>query len=72
MYLPKPEYWQQQQAIRSSTAPRHDDPLATHQLSYLSGGGGGSGSGKTTTAIELFRNRDPMLLTPIHRLAKEM
>ncbi|MCU7879580.1 MAG: AAA family ATPase, partial [Candidatus Thiodiazotropha sp. (ex Lucinoma aequizonata)] len=50
-------------------APRHDDPLTRHQLSYLNGGGG---SGKTTRAIELFRPRDPLVFTPTHRLAKEM
>ena len=52
-----------------STAPRYDDPLTRYRLSYLNGGGG---SGKTTRAIELFRTRKPLVLTPTHRLAKEM
>ena len=68
-YMPKPEYWNQTKDILDSTAPKADDPLATHKLSYLNGGGG---SGKTTRAIELFRNRNPLVLTPTHRLAKEM
>ena len=29
--------------LSPSTAPRHDDPLSRHRLSYLSGGGGGGG-----------------------------
>ncbi|MEW8687344.1 MAG: hypothetical protein AB2556_16150 [Candidatus Thiodiazotropha sp.] len=37
-----------------STAPRYDDPLTRHQLSYLNGG---RGSGKTMRAIELFRQK---------------
>jgi len=52
-----------------STAPSYADPLSRHRLSYLNGGGG---SGKTTRAIELFRQRNPLVLTPTHRLAKEM
>ena len=47
-YLPKPEHWQQAKHSPGSSAPRYDDPLATHRLSYLNGGGG---SGKTTTAL---------------------
>ena len=38
-YLAKPDYifcWD----LSPSTAPRHDDPLLRHRLSYLSGGGG--------------------------------
>ena len=31
-----------------------------------------TGSGKTTRAIELFRQRDPLVFTPTHRLVKEM
>ena len=68
-YAPLPEYWAQQKETEPSTAPRHGDPLSRHRLSYLNGGGG---SGKTTRAIELFRNRDPLVFTPTHRLAKEM
>ncbi|MEW8689199.1 MAG: AAA family ATPase, partial [Candidatus Thiodiazotropha sp.] len=52
-----------------STTPRYDDPLTRHQLSYLNGGGG---SGKTTRAIELFREKNPLVFTPTHHLAKEM
>ena len=52
------------QSLPHSTAPRYDDKLTRHHLSYLNGGGG---SGKTTIAIELFRE-----LTPTHRLAKEI
>ena len=55
--------------LSPSTAPHHDDPLSRNRLSYLSGDGG---SGKTTRAIELFRQRDPLVFTPTHRLAKEM
>lgn len=68
-YLPRPEYIQQQKDLPCSTAPCFDDKLTRHSLSYLNGGGG---SGKTTRAIELFRNRDPIVFTPTHRLAKEM
>ena len=60
---------QQKKDLTPSTAPGHDDPLSRHRLSYLSGGGG---SRKTTRAIELFRQRDPLVFTPTHRLAKEM
>ena len=38
-------------------------------MSYLSGGGG---SGNTKRAIQLFRQRDPLVFTPTHRLAEEM
>ncbi|MEW8686497.1 MAG: hypothetical protein AB2556_11855 [Candidatus Thiodiazotropha sp.] len=44
-----------------STAPRYDDPLTRHQLSYLNGGGG---SGKTTRAIELSRQKKNPLSSP--------
>ncbi|MEW8688029.1 MAG: hypothetical protein AB2556_19635 [Candidatus Thiodiazotropha sp.] len=43
--------------VPDSTAPRFDDPLTRHQLSYLNGG---RGSGKTTRAIELFRQKKPL------------
>ncbi|MEW8689369.1 MAG: hypothetical protein AB2556_26395, partial [Candidatus Thiodiazotropha sp.] len=52
-----------------STAPRHDDPLSRHALSYLNGGGGSS---KTMRAIELFRQKKTLVFTPTHRLAKGM
>ena len=68
-YLAKPDYICSEKDLTPSTAPRHDDPLTRHQLSYLNGGGG---SGKTTRAIELFRTRSPLVFTPTHRLAKEM
>ena len=68
-YLAKPDYKAAKKDLTPSTAPGHDDPLSRHRLSYLSGGGG---SGKTTRAIELFRQRDPLDFTPTHRLAKEM
>ena len=68
-YFPLPEYKKHQRELPISTAPRHDDPLSRHKLSYLNGGGG---SGKTTRAIELFRRIDPLVFTPTHRLAKEM
>ncbi|MEW8688010.1 MAG: hypothetical protein AB2556_19540, partial [Candidatus Thiodiazotropha sp.] len=51
------------------TAPRQDYPLSRHRLSYLIADGG---SGKTTRAIELFRQRNPLVFTSTHRLAKEM
>eukprot|EP00061_Rhincodon_typus_P018951 g48347.t1 len=53
---------------QNTTAKEKTFPLTHHQLSYLNGGGG---SGKTR-AIELFRVRDPLVFTPMHRLAKEM
>ena len=68
-YLAKPEYKAAIKDLSPSTAPRHDDPLSRHRLSYLSGGGGSS---KTTRAIELFRQRDPLVFTPTHCLVKEM
>ncbi|MEW8688564.1 MAG: AAA family ATPase [Candidatus Thiodiazotropha sp.] len=43
--------------------------MSRHALSYLNGGGG---SDKTTRAIELFRQREPLVFTPTHRLVKEM
>ncbi|MEW8688584.1 MAG: hypothetical protein AB2556_22450, partial [Candidatus Thiodiazotropha sp.] len=55
--------------VPDSTAPRHDDLLSRHALSYLNGGGG---SGKTTRAIELFRQKKTLVFTRTHRLAKEM
>ncbi|MEW8688576.1 MAG: hypothetical protein AB2556_22410 [Candidatus Thiodiazotropha sp.] len=45
VYLPDPEYVSQVKDVPDLTAPRYDDPLTRHQLSYLNGGGG---SGKTT------------------------
>ena len=69
-YLAKPDYIANtKKDLSPSTAPRHDDPLSRHRLSYLSGGGG---SGKTTRAIELLLQRNPLVFTPTHRLAKEM
>ena len=69
-YLAKPDYMANtKKDLSPSTAPRHDDPLSRHRLSYLSGGGC---SGKTTRAIELFRQKDPLVFTPTHRLAKEV
>ena len=69
-YLAKPDYIANtKKDLSPSTAPSHDDPLSRHRLSYTSGGGD---SGKTARVIELFRQRDPLLLTPTHRLAKEM
>jgi len=68
-YAPKSEHWEQRKEAEPSTAPHYSDPLSRHRLSYLNGGGG---SGKTTRAIELFRQRNPLVFTPTHRLAKEM
>ena len=66
-YLAKPDYIANtKKDLSPSTAPRHDDPLSRHRLSYLSGGG------KTTRAIELFLQRNPLVFTPTHRLAKEI
>ena len=40
-YLAKPDYIVNiKKDLSPSTAPRHDDPLSRHRLSYLSGGGG--------------------------------
>ena len=69
-YLAKPDYIANtKKDLSPSTAPRHDNPLSRHRLSYLRGGGG---SGKTTQAIELFLQKNPLVFTPTHRLAKEM
>ena len=68
-YLAKPDYKAAKKDLTPSTTPGHDDPLSRHRLSYLSRGGG---SGKTTRAIELFCQRDPLVLIPTNRLAKEM
>ncbi|MEW8333809.1 MAG: hypothetical protein AB2692_22955, partial [Candidatus Thiodiazotropha sp.] len=68
-YAPDPEYIANIKDLPDSSAPLYDDPLTRHQLSYLNGGGG---SGKTTRAIELFRDKNPLVFTPTHRLAKEM
>ena len=68
-YLAKPDYKATKKDLTPSNAPRHDDPLTRHQLSYLNGGGG---SGTTTRAIELFGTRNPLVFTPTHILAKEM
>ena len=67
-YYPKYEHIKHAKSRRSA-APRYDDLLARRRLSYLNAG---RGSGKTTRAIDLFRMRDPLVLTPTHRLAKEM
>ncbi|MEW8688357.1 MAG: hypothetical protein AB2556_21305 [Candidatus Thiodiazotropha sp.] len=61
VYLPDPEYVSQVKDVPDSTAPRYDDPLIRHQLSYLNGGGG---SGKSTRAIELFRQKKKPLASP--------
>ena len=68
-YFAEPDYFATTKDLTPSIAPRHDDPLSRHRLSYLNGG---RGSGKTTRAIELFRARNPLVFTPTHRLAKEM
>ena len=68
-YLAKPDYISSTRTLPPSTAPRYDDPLSRHRLSFLNGGGG---SGKTTRAIELFRQWNSLVFTPTHRLAKEM
>ncbi|MEW8689302.1 MAG: hypothetical protein AB2556_26060 [Candidatus Thiodiazotropha sp.] len=68
-YLVKPDNIKNEKDLTPSTAPRHDDPLSRHRLSYLNGG---RGSGKTTRAIELFRQRNPLVFTPTHRLARKM
>ena len=68
-YFARPDSLRSNRTLPPSTAPRHDDPLSRHRLSYLNGGGG---SGKTTRAIELFRTRNPLVFTSTHRLAKEM
>ena len=36
-YLSKPDYKATKRDLTPSTAPRHDDPLTRHQLSYLNG-----------------------------------
>ncbi|MEW8689164.1 MAG: hypothetical protein AB2556_25360, partial [Candidatus Thiodiazotropha sp.] len=69
MQTTEPSPPRSQQKRTSRPAPRHDDPLSRHALSYLNGGGG---RGKTSRAIELFRQKEPLVFTQIHRLAKEM
>lgn len=68
-YTSSPEFWNQKKHLTKSTEPSIEDSLSTKQLCYLNGGGG---CGKTTRAIELFRKKQPIVLTPTHRLAKEM
>ena len=68
-YKPEPEHWGASNDVPESTAPSHADPLTRHVLGYLNGGGD---SNKTTRTIDLFRARNPLVLTPTHRLAKEM
>ena len=58
VYFARPNSLRSNRTLSPSTAPRHDDPLSRHRLSYLNGGGG---SGKTTRAIELFRTRNPLV-----------
>ena len=63
-YLAKPDYICSEatkEDLNLSTAPRHDDPLSRHRLSYLNGG---VGSGKATRAIELFRTKKNPRLHP--------
>jgi hypothetical protein len=64
-----PMHWGSSIPQEPSAAPQHDDPLSRHRLSYLNGGGG---SGKTMRAIGLFRQRNPLVFTPTHHLAKQM
>ncbi|MEW8688949.1 MAG: hypothetical protein AB2556_24280 [Candidatus Thiodiazotropha sp.] len=40
VYVPDPEYRASIKDVPDSTAPRYDDHLTRHQLSYLNGGGG--------------------------------
>ncbi|MEW8688478.1 MAG: hypothetical protein AB2556_21910, partial [Candidatus Thiodiazotropha sp.] len=68
-YLAEPTFMATKRDLPPSYAPRHDDPLSRHALSFLNGGGG---SGKTTRAIELFRQKEPLVFNPTQRLAKEM
>ena len=65
-YLAKPDYIANTKRT-SLPAPRRAN--TTRSLGYLSRGGG---SGKTTRAIELFLQRNPLVFTPTHRLAKKM
>lgn len=69
VYFPKPEHIRQAKQTADSTMPSYHDPLSRRRLSYLNGGGG---SGKTARAINLFKDKNLLLLTPTHRLAKEM
>ena len=45
------------------------DPIARYRLVYLNGPGG---CAKSTRAIELFRGANLIVLTPTHRLAREI
>ena len=53
----------------SSNAPSVSDPVTRYKTVYLNGCGG---SGKTTRAIELYKNVSMIVLTPTHRLAREI
>ncbi|MEW8688745.1 MAG: hypothetical protein AB2556_23255, partial [Candidatus Thiodiazotropha sp.] len=68
-YLSEPAFMATKRDLPPSTAPRHNDPLSRHALSYLNGGGS---SGQTTRAIELCRQKEPLVFIPTNRLAKEM
>ncbi|MEW8689006.1 MAG: AAA family ATPase [Candidatus Thiodiazotropha sp.] len=68
-YLAEPAFMATKRELPSSTAPRHEDQLSRHTLSYINDG---EGSGKTTRAIELFRQKEAIVFTPTHRIAKEM
>ena len=68
VYMPEPTHWSGRSDAEDSTALSHNDPIATSRLSYLNGSGG---SGKTTRSIKLLRQKNPLVLTPTHRLAKE-
>ena len=50
-------------------SPPVSDPITRYKTVYLNGCGG---SGKTTRAIELYKNANMIVLTPTHRLAREI
>ncbi|MEW8688333.1 MAG: hypothetical protein AB2556_21180, partial [Candidatus Thiodiazotropha sp.] len=68
-YLAEPAFMATKRDRPPCTVPRHDNPLSRHTLSYLNGG---RGSGKTTQVIKLFCQKEPLVFSPTHRLAKEM
>ena len=71
MQLTSPSLIIRQQRRTSLPAPRRATTTrcrGTAGATYAVAGG----SGKTTRAIELFRQRDSLVFTPTHRLAKEM
>ncbi|KAL3877909.1 hypothetical protein ACJMK2_035551 [Sinanodonta woodiana] len=63
------DYVEYSSEFSPSSLPPVSDPVTRYKIVYLSGCGG---SGKTTRAIELYKNSNVIVLTPTHRLAREL